>query len=54
MLGNTTISDRSVYALVNYAPHNQGITREEATIILVPKNWRYAVERDFSEWKQTP
>lgn len=46
ILGNANFGDRLVYAQVNTAP--------KTTVILISKNWHYAVERDLSEWKQTP
>lgn len=54
MLGNANFSDRLVYAQVNYAPDSRETTPQETTVILVPKNWHYAVDRNLSEWKQTP
>ena len=54
VLGNANFSDRLVYALVNSSTNFQTPTAKNTTVMLVSKNWYYAVERDLSEWKQTP
>lgn len=54
ILGNANFSDRLVYAQVDPNPNSQANTSSETTIILVSKNWHYAVARDLSEWKSTP
>ena len=54
ILGNANFSDRLVYARVNSSTNVQTSTAKDTTVILVSKNWHYAVERDLSEWKQTP
>ena len=52
VLGNSNISDRFVYAQVDSLANNQETARTETQVILVAKNWHYAVNRDLSEWKQ--
>ena len=54
ILGKTNFSDSLVYARVDFSDNSQAITPRETTVILVPKNWHYAVDRNLSEWKQTP
>ena len=54
LLGNANFSDRLVYAQLDSSTNSQATTSQETTVILVPKNWHYAVDRDLSEWKQTP
>ena len=54
LLGKANFSDRLVYARVDSSTHSQSDTPQETTVILIPKNWHYAVDRDLSEWKQTP
>ncbi len=54
ILGNANFSDRLVYARVNSSTNERATTAKDTTVILIPKNWHYAVERDLSEWKQTP
>lgn len=54
ILGNANLSDRLVYAQVNYSANSLETTLKETTVILVPKNWHYAVDHNLSEWKQTP
>ena len=46
VLGKSTIGDRFIYAQVF---SNTEINNK---IVLVPKNWQYAVDRDLSEWKK--
>ena len=46
VLGQPAIGDRSIYAQVF---SNTSINNN---IVLVPKNWQYAIDRDLSEWKQ--
>ena len=46
-LGKSTIGDRFIYAqIVDQSTANN-------KVILVSKNWQYAVERDYQEWKET-
>ncbi len=45
VLGKSTIGDRFVYAQVF------SNTEINNNIVLVPKNWQYAIDRDLSEWK---
>ena len=52
IVGNSNLSDRFVYAQVNSLTNNHKTTQIETKVILVPKNWHYAVNRDLSEWKQ--
>lgn len=54
ILGNPNFNDRLVYALVNPPNNPQAKSDSQITVLLVSKNWHYAVERDLSEWKQTP
>ena len=46
LLGKETIDSNLIYALVN-PQTNQSNTE----ILLVSKNWLYAIARDFAEWK---
>ena len=52
-LGNSNLSDRLVYAQVSSSTKKQETTQEEIQIMLVPKNWHHAVNREVSEWKQS-
>lgn len=45
-LGKSTIGDRLIYAQIS--DH----TKIDEKVILVSKNWQYAVERDYQEWKR--
>jgi len=45
-LGKSTIGDRFIYAQIS--DNNKANNK----IILVSKNWQYAVERDYQEWKR--
>ena len=54
ILGKANFSDRSVYAQLTPDNNPQTTTAKETPVMLVPKNWHYAVDRDLSEWKQTP
>jgi hypothetical protein len=49
ILGKNTFNDLSIYAQID--PPNS--SSQELKIILVPKNFQYAVERDLSEWKES-
>lgn len=51
ILGNTNFSDRLVYAQVDSTNNKQ--INNTSEVILVSKNWHYAVDRDLIEWKQT-
>ena len=46
VLGKSTIGDRFIYAQVF---SNTSINNN---IVLISKNWQYAVDRELSEWKQ--
>lgn len=48
ILGKPDFEDKFIYAQVD--PPNQ--SKEELAIILVPKDFQYAVERELEEWKQ--
>ena len=48
ILGNPDFSDKFVYALKDYDEENQ----EEAELLLVPMNFKNAVDRDLGEWKR--
>lgn len=47
-LGQPNINDKSLYAQTDLSQN----THRETEILLVPKNWQYAVERDLQEWKE--
>ena len=49
ILGKTDFNDQFLYAQAD--PPSE--TEQELEIMLVPKNFQYAVEREFEEWKQT-
>ena len=48
ILGNPDFSDKFVYALKDYDEESQG----EAELLLVPMNFKNAVDRDLAEWKR--
>lgn len=48
ILGKPNLNDKFIYAQVD--PDKQ--KQQELEVILVPKNFQYAVERELSEWKQ--
>ncbi len=48
-LGQPNINDKSLYAQTDLSKKNNN---QETEILLVPKNWQYAVERDLQEWKE--
>jgi hypothetical protein len=48
ILGNPNLEDSYLYAQID--PQT---AQQEVEIILVPKEFQYAVERDLNEWKQT-
>jgi hypothetical protein len=48
-LGQANINDKSLYAQTDLS---QKTNNQEAEILLVPKNWQYAVQRDVQEWKE--
>lgn len=50
VLGNPDFQDQLLYAQVE-PPQNP---ESELTIVLVPQNFQYAVNRELSEWKQPP
>ncbi|MEM9272677.1 MAG: DUF4340 domain-containing protein [Cyanobacteria bacterium P01_F01_bin.143] len=45
-LGKSTIGDRFIYAQI----FDQ--TKANNSLLLVSKNWQYAVDRDYQEWKR--
>ena len=49
ILGKTDFNEQFLYAQAD--PPSE--TEQELEIMLVPKNFQYAVEREFEEWKQT-
>ncbi|MBE9171297.1 DUF4340 domain-containing protein [Pleurocapsales cyanobacterium LEGE 06147] len=49
VLGRSNINDKSLYAQTDLSQNNNN---QETEILLVPKNWYYAVERDLEEWKE--
>jgi hypothetical protein len=49
VLGRANINDKSLYAQTNLS---QKTNNQETEILLVPKNWQYAVEREIEEWKE--
>ena len=48
ILGNPDFSDKFVYALKDYDEEKEG----EAKLLLVPVNFKNAVDRDLAEWKR--
>ena len=50
-LGNANFNDSSVYAQIDSNINAEANSDSETTVILVSKNWLYAVDRDLSEWK---
>ena len=53
VLGNSNLGDILIYAQVYSSKNKQETTQEETQIMLVPKNWHHAVNRELSEWKQS-
>ena len=49
ILGKTDFNGQFLYAQADPL----SATEQELEIMLVPKNFQYAVEREFEEWKQT-
>lgn len=49
VLGRSNINDKSLYAQTDLS---QKTNNQETEILLVPKNWQYAVERNLQEWKE--
>lgn len=47
-LGKSNFDDTRIYALVSFPPELES----KSAIFLVSKSFQYALERDFSEWKQ--
>ena len=49
ILGKTDFNEQFLYAQAD--PPSE--TEQELEIMLVPKNFQYAVEREFEDWKRT-
>lgn len=48
ILGNPNIEDLYIYAQIDPPPQ----ASKEVQVVLVPKEFQYAVERELAEWKQ--
>jgi hypothetical protein len=49
VLGRANLNDKSLYARTDLS---QKTNNQQTEVLLVPKNWQYAVERDLQEWKE--
>ncbi len=50
ILGNPNFDDSQIYAQVIFPNQMQ----KQTSIFLVSKSFRYAIERDFEQWKKSP